>query len=85
MSFEGGERRADLGADSAVAADRRRPGRAKEVSPQLLPLMRGQYDLDAPADPAISRPNRPEAIQYVLGTAVLMSLLLIGAALRFMV
>ena len=74
------------GFDGDVAEDRRRAGRPDLANPQLVPLLRGQFDPAAPADPQLSKPGRRvRGRELVSGAAVVMALLLIGAVLRFAV
>ena len=76
---------ADL-AEALLAEDRRRTGRADAVSPQLVPLLRGQIDPDAPADPKLPKPGaRTPDRELVSGAAITMALLLVGVMLRFAV
>ena len=75
--------KADAGVD--VAADRRRAGR-REAHPQLLRILRGQFDPQAPAGPEVGRPGqRSAARELVSGAIITLALLLVGAMLRFVV
>ncbi len=75
---------AEAGVD--VAADRRREGRRKVVSPQLLPLLRGQFDGEAPVDPEVGKPAQLSVDrELVSGAIITLALLLVGALLRFVV
>lgn len=74
---------AEAGVD--VAADRRRQGR-REANPQLLPLLRGQFDPRLSADLAAGRPGRLSVDRQLLSGAIITgALLLVGVMLRFMV
>lgn len=79
-----GDPQAKPGTDLDTEADRRRPGRQAAVNPQLVPLLRGQDDPDAPADPALRHPGRPTLDrELVSGALIAAVLLLVGALMRF--
>ena len=65
---------------SDTAPDRRRPGRPSVTSPQLIPLLRGQLDPEAPADPNVGNPFHRD---LVIGVAIASTLLIVGALLRY--
>ncbi len=73
-----------LGVDTA--ADRRRAGR-QDVRPELIPMLRGQIDRNAPADPDIPPPPRLRSIdrELVSGALFVSALMLAGVVLRFAV
>ena len=76
--------KADAGVD--VAADRRRAGRREAVHPQLLRILRGQLDPQAPVGPEVGRPDQGSAgRELVSGAIITLALLLVGAMLRFVV
>ena len=86
MHPQDGDPQAKAEAGVNVAADRRRAGRRRIISPQLLPLLRGQFDREAPADPKIDRPGQPSVNrEFVSGAIIAVALLLVGALLRFAV
>jgi hypothetical protein len=69
-----------------TAADRRRPGRPAFVNPQLVGLLRGQIDPDAPPDPVLPKPGRLILDrEVILGASVAATLLLAGALMGFAV
>ena len=69
----------------ATVEGRRRAGR-QDVSPELIPILRGQVVADAPADPDIPPPPAIGTRQeWLTGAALAATLLLVGLALRFLV
>lgn len=73
-------------AEVHLAADRRRPGRRKDNSPELLPLLRGQSEVEVPVGSEIGPPPRLVIDgEMVLGVVIALVLLSIGAVLRFAV
>ncbi len=70
----------------AVAADRRRSGRHQAVNPQLLPLLRGEFDPEPPPDREVGGRGRVLLKrELVSGAVIAAALLLVGVALRFVV
>lgn len=69
---------------AASMEDRRRPGRPKEVSPELIPILRGQFDAEAPPDPVVELPGRGGVDRdLVVGVVCGAGLLALGVVLRF--
>lgn len=63
--------------------DRRRPGRPEHVSPELIPLLRGQYEHPLPPQP--DAPPAPGATiwSFLTGLAYTATALVLGTLLRF--
>lgn len=84
MSPTHGEPEAKRGVGLDTAADRRRPGRPANVSPELIPLLRGQVDPEAPPDPVLVRPGQPSFDrELVSGTLIVAALTFLGFLVRF--
>lgn len=77
---------AEVEAGVDVAADRRRAGRSEAINPQLLPLLRGEFDHEAPVGPELGKPGQLSLHRELLSGAIIaLALLLVGAVLRFVV
>ncbi len=78
---DGGTRDA-AGIDTAT--NRRRAGRLDDVRPELVPILRGEFDSDAPADPDVGRPGGPLVDRdLLLGIVVALGLVGVGAVIWF--
>ncbi len=71
--------------EAETADDRRRLGRL-DVSPELVPMLRGRFDRSAPPDPNLPRPPLTAANQeWLSGVLFVAALLLVGVFFRFAV
>ncbi len=96
MHVESGNPQGKVGDELGIDTDRRRAGRLDGVSPELIPLLRGDFEGELPpepeVDPAVEAEFEPlDKVEsgpivdrrLVLGVTVGAVLLLIGTVLRF--
>jgi hypothetical protein len=61
-----------------VALDRRRPGRRNDLRPELIPLLRGKIDSDAPPEEIIWAPDDPGSSAWGAAIDVLIAIIVLG-------
>lgn len=69
---ETGQTPRDAGS-AQLAADRRRPGRPSEVNPELIPILRGEFEAPLPPEPTEASARR-ELLRGAAAAAILFTL-----------